>query len=163
MLSDLKEATGQEYTGALDSILRHGLRPTAQEIAQVRAGYGQTPNILNFSSLKDYNAQAIDPMLTRMDQASAKAHGDAGQIDNAPDYVKPFINPIYLHGGKYHLDDGTAAPAWEKNVNKPMSDQDVQDAKAAIKQNPANTWHIVDGIRRKGYDVSRLAVIPEQP
>ena len=160
VLSDLKEATGQEYTGALQSILGHGLRPTAQEIAQVRAGYGQTQNILNFSNVRDYNTQAIDPMLTRMDQAAGKAYGDAGQIDKAPDYVRPFINPIYLHGGKYHLDDGTDVPAWETNVNKPMSDQDVQDAKAAIKANSANAWHVVDGIRRKGYDVSRLAAMP---
>ena len=160
VLSDMKEATGQEYTGALDSILGHGLRPTAQEIAQVRAGYGQTPNILNFSNIKDYNAQAIDPMLTRMDQALAKAYGDTGQIDAAPANVKPFINPIYLHGGKYHLDDGTDTPDWERNINKPMSAQDVQEAKAAIKANPANSWHVVDAIRRKGYDTSPLAVLP---
>ena len=58
-ISELKEINGQEYTGAIDSLLGHGLRPSQTEVTAVREGFGQTKNIMNFTNIKDYTAQAI--------------------------------------------------------------------------------------------------------
>jgi hypothetical protein len=153
VLSELKEINGKEYRGAIESILGHGLRPSQTEVTAVRSGFGQTNRVLNFGSMKDYQAQAIDPLLTYVDEAQAKLYGDRGDIENAPDRVKPFFDPSYLTGGSMHLDDGKAPLDWEKNVNKPMPPELAAAAQARMEKEPKNAFAIRDQLRRQGYRV----------
>ena len=88
-ISELKEINGQEYTGAIDSLLGHGLRPSQTEVGAVREGFGQTKNLLNFSNIKDYTAQAINPMLTRLDEAEATGYGASGELKSMPTRLQP--------------------------------------------------------------------------
>lgn len=153
-ISELKEINGQEYTGAIDSLLGHGLRPSQTEVTAVREGFGQTKNLLNFGSMKDYTAQAINPMLTRLDEAEGTGYGAAGDLKSIPARVQPFVHPTYLTGGKMHLDDGAAPTDWEGNVNKPLPPDLAAAAQAKIAQQPGNAFAIRDGLRRKGYVVN---------
>ena len=152
-ISELKEINGQEYTGAIDSLLGHGLRPSQTEVTAVREGFGQTKNVLNFGSMKDYTAQAIKPMLTRLDEAEATGYGSAGELKSAPARLQPFVHPSYLTGGKMHLDDGAAPEDWESNVQKPLPAQTRTNAIAAIQAQPGNAFAIRDGLRRQGFVV----------
>ena len=152
-ISELKEINGQEYTGAIDSLLGHGLRPSQTEVGAVREGFGQTKNLLNFSNIKDYTAQAVNPMLTRLDEAEATGYGASGQLKSMPARLQPFVHPVYLKGGNMHPDDGAAPEDWEKNVNKPLPDDLATKAQAKIQAEPWNAFAIRDGLRRKGYRV----------
>ena len=152
-ISELKEINGQEYTGAIDSLLGHGLRPSQTEVGAVREGFGQTKNLNLFGSMKDYKAQAIDPMLTRLDEAQATGYASAGSLKSMPANLRPFVDPVYLTGGKMHLDDGAAPESWESDVNKPMPPDLAAKAQALIAQQPGNAFAIRDGLRRKGYVV----------
>jgi hypothetical protein len=153
VLSELKEINGKEYRGAIESILGHGLRPSQTEVTAVRSGFGQTNRVLNFGSMKDYQAQAIDPLLSYVDEAQAKLYGDRGDIENAPDRVKPFFDPSYLTGGSMHLDDGKAPLDWEKGINKPMPPELAAAAQARMEKEPKNAFAIRDQLRRQGYRV----------
>ena len=82
-ISELKEINGQEYTSALHSLLGHGLRPSQTEVGAVREGFGQTKNINLFGNTQDYNAQAIDPLLTRLDEAQAEGYGASSQVQKS--------------------------------------------------------------------------------
>jgi hypothetical protein len=88
-ISELKEINGQEYTSAIHSLLGHGLRPSQTEVGAVREGFGQTKNINLFGNTQDYNAQAIAPLLTRLDEAQAEGYGSSGQLQNAPERLPP--------------------------------------------------------------------------
>ncbi len=152
-ISELKEINGQEYTSALHSLLGHGLRPSQTEVGAVREGFGQTKNLNLFGSMKDYNAQAIQPLLTRLDEAQAEGYGSSGQAQNAPERLRPFIDKTYLTGGKMHLDDGAAPLPWESQVHKPMPANLAAAAQARIAKEPGNAFAIRDGLRRQGFDV----------
>jgi hypothetical protein len=152
-ISELKEINGQEYTGAIDSLLGHGLRPSQTEVGAVREGFGQTKNINLFGSMKDYTAQAINPLLTRLDEAEATGYASAGELKSIPKKLQPFVHPTYLTGGKMHLDDGAAPEPWESQVNRPMPSDLEAAARAKIAQQPGNAFAIRDGLRRKGYVV----------
>jgi hypothetical protein len=152
-ISELKEINGQEYTGAIDSLLGHGLRPSQTEVGAVREGFGQTKNINLFGSMKDYTAQAINPLLTRLDEAEATGYASAGELKSIPKRLQPFVHPTYLTGGKMHLDDGAAPEDWESQVNKPLPSDLEAAARAKIAQQPGNAFAIRDGLRRKGYRV----------
>jgi hypothetical protein len=103
--------------------------------------------------MKDYKAQAIDPMLTRLDEAQATGYASAGSLKSMPANLRPFVDPVYLTGGKMHLDDGAAPESWESDVNKPMPPDLAAKAQALIAQQPGNAFAIRDGLRRKGYVV----------
>ena len=152
-ISELKEINGQEYTSAIHSLLGHGLRPSQTEVGAVREGFGQTKNINLFGNIQDYNAQAIAPLLTRLDEAQAEGYGASGQIQNAPERLRPFIDKTYLTGGRMHLDDGAAPQAWESQIHKQMPGDLAAAAQAKIAKEPRNAFAIRDGLRRQGYDV----------
>ncbi len=152
-ISELKEINGQEYTGAIHSLLGHGLLPSQTEVTAVREGFGQTKNVNLFGNMQDYNAQAIAPLLTRLDEAQAEGYGSSGQVQNAPARLRPFIDKTYLTGGKMHLDDGAAPQDWEGSIHKPLPPDVAAAAQAKMAQNPKNAFAIRDGLRRQGYDV----------
>ena len=152
-LSEIKEIQGQEYTGALHSLLGHGLRPTQAEIDSVRDGFGQTRNIASFGNIKDYTEQAIKPLLTRIDESQAEGYGSAGRVQDAPERLRPFIGKSYLTGGAMHLDDGAKPRDWESQMHRPVPPDVAAAAQAAITKQPKNGFAIRDGLRRQGYDV----------
>jgi hypothetical protein len=162
-ISELKEITGQEYGNTIQSLLGHGLRPSQTEVQAVREGFGQTKNIDLFGSQKDFNSQAIDPLLTRLDEAEAAAYGNAGQIKDAPERLRPFMDKVFLTGGSLHADDGSKQEDWEKEIHKPMPPDDIAQAKKEMQTDPRNAWHVRDQYRRAGYDISPLAYIPGVP
>jgi hypothetical protein len=152
-ISELKEINGQEYTSALHSLLGHGLRPSQTEVGAVREGFGQTKNVNLFGNIKDYTAQAINPLLTRLDEAQAEGYGASGQIQNAPARIQPFIDKTYLSGGKMHLDDGSAPQPWESQIHKPLTPDMAATLANQIKTEPGNAFYYRDKLRRQGYDV----------
>jgi hypothetical protein len=151
-ISELKEINGQEYTSAISSLLGHGLRPSQTEVSAVREGFGQTKNLLNFNSMKDYKAQAIDPMLTRLDQTEATAYGAANAFDAMPQRLRPFVHKTYLPGGKLNQ-DGSGSESWAGNVHKQLSPQQQTTLQNQIKNEPGNAFWYRDQLRRQGYDV----------
>ena len=155
-ISELKEINGQEYTSAIHSLLGHGLRPSQTEVGAVREGFGQTKNVNLFggpNAMKDYNAQAIQPLLTRLDEAQAEGCGSSGQLQNAPERLRPFIDKTYLTGGRMHLDDGAAPQPWESQIHKPLSDQQRTTLANQITHEPGNAFYYRDKLRRQGFDV----------
>jgi hypothetical protein len=152
-ISELKEINGQEYTSALHSLLGHGLRPSQTEVGAVREGFGQTKNVNLFGNIKDYTAQAINPLLTRLDEAQAEGYGASGQVQNAPARIQPFIDKTYLSGGKMHLDDGAAPQPWESQIHKPLPPDMAATLANQIKTEPGNAFYYRDRLRRQGYDV----------
>jgi hypothetical protein len=120
---------------------------------------GQTKNIFNFNSMKDYKVQAIDPMLSRIDEIEADGYGAANAFKSIPDRLKPFVNPIYLPGGNLNQ-SGSGAEGWANTVNRPMPQSEIDAAKAAIAKVPGNAFHVRDFYRRRGYDVSPLGALP---
>ena len=92
-------------------------------------------------------------MLTRLDEAEATGYGAAGSLKDAPERVRPFVHPVYLTGGKMHLDDGSQPEGWESQVNKAMPADLATKAQARIAAEPWNAFAIRDGLRRKGYRV----------
>jgi hypothetical protein len=92
-------------------------------------------------------------MLTRLDEAQATGYASAGSLKSMPANLRPFVDPVYLTGGKMHLDDGAALESWESDVNKPMPPDLAAKAQALIAQQPGNAFAIRDGLRRKGYVV----------
>jgi hypothetical protein len=153
VLSELKEINGKEYRGAIESILGHGMRPSTQEVTAVRSGFGQTNRVGYFGNMDDFKAQAIDPLLSYVDEAQAKLYGDRGDIENAPERVRSFFDPAYLHGGTMHLDDGSTPLDWEKEVNKPLPAADAKYWEDQVRKQPQNAFHIRDQLRRQGYRV----------
>jgi hypothetical protein len=151
-ISELKEINGQEYTSAISSLLGHGLRPSQTEVSAVREGFGQTKNLLNFNSMKDYKAQAIDPMLTRLDETEATAYGAANAFDAMPQRLRPFVHKTYLPGGKLNQ-EGTGSESWAGNVHKQLSPQQQTTLQKQIKNEPGNAFWYRDQLRRQGYDV----------
>jgi hypothetical protein len=155
-ISELKEVNGQEYTSALHSLLGHGLRPSQTEVGAVREGFGQTKNVNLFggpNALKDYTAQAINPWLTRLDEAQAEGYGSSGQLQNAPERLRPFIDKTYLTGGKMHFDGGSAPQPWESQIHKPLSPEQQATLANQIKTEPGNAFYYRDKLRRQGFDV----------
>jgi hypothetical protein len=161
-VSELKEITGQEYGNTIQSLLGHGLRPSQTEVQAVREGFGQTKNIDLFGTQKDFNSQAIDPLLSRLDEAESAAYGNAGQINDAPERLRPFFDKVFLTGGSLHADDGAAPQPWESQTHMPMPAADIAQAKNEMLKDPRNAWHVRDQYRRAGYDISPLAYIPGQ-
>jgi hypothetical protein len=153
ILSELKEINGQEYANSLDSLMGHGLRPSQTEVGAVREGMGQTKNILNFGSIKDYKAQAIDPMLTRLDEAEATAYGAANAYDAMPARLRPFVHKVYLPGGARNKEN-SGSEGWAGEVHKQMSPEEEADLANKIKQEPGNAFWYRDQKRRAGYDVN---------
>lgn len=152
VLSELKEINGQEYANSLDSLMGHGLRPSQTEVGAVREGMGQTKNVKNFSSIKDYTEQAIKPMLTRLDEAEATAYGAANAYDAMPARLRPFVHKVYLPGGGRNK-EGSGAEGWAGTVHKQLTDEQRAAFKQAIKDHPESAFDTRDQLRRQGYDV----------
>ena len=135
-LSQLQQMKGEQYAQAIQSLPHN--RFSQQEAENMRNSLGQITNLSSFGDNDSYNDQAIDQLNEDVKGFRAGTYGAAQRFKDMPKDLRPYVDSGFLSGGELHV-KGSGSEDWEKtDLNKDPDPQDLKDAIAAVKMNPAN-------------------------
>jgi hypothetical protein len=161
-LSQLSQIKGEQYSQAIQSMPHN--RFSTQEVEGVSKSLGQIGNLSMFgpttgpdgkpiSGSASYASQAINPLSEDVKGFRANnVYGASQSFDQMPDDLKPFVNPLYLPGGKLN-EKGSGAESWADSVK--ITPDEIATAKDMLTQgytrSQVDRWVRSKGARPSGY------------
>ena len=153
-LSQLQQMKGEQYAQAIQSLPHN--RFSQQEAENMRNSLGQIGNIASFGDNDAYNDQALDQLNEDVKGFRAGTYGAAQRFKDLPKELRPYVDAGFLSGGELHV-KGSGSEEWEKtDLNKAPDPQDLQDAIAAVKMNPANKGSARRHFKAAGADMDKV-------
>jgi hypothetical protein len=161
-LSQLSQIKGEQYSQAIQSMPHN--RFSTQEVEGVSKSLGQIGNLSMFGPTAGpdgkpimgstaYASQAINPLSEDVKGFRANnVYGASQTFDQMPDDLKPYVNPLYLPGGKLN-EKGSGAEGWANSVK--ITPEEIATAKSMLTQgytrSAVDRWVRSQGVRPSGY------------